>query len=141
MLEAKSGETAPSPRLKVKMQWQRPDWCKWVPLGSLQYVGDCTGSATGATSGTQQEVVPTGVDGAQYQLGSTSPMRAMLFRTSRRNSGSYGWLQELMPLGLPTFLAERGRLHRLRGFGSQFTCERNPTMRLSCQHLSAIQSL
>ena len=53
VLEAKSGETAPSPRLKVKMQWQRPDWCKWVPLGSLQYVGDCTGSATGATSGTQ----------------------------------------------------------------------------------------
>ena len=53
VLEAKSGETAPSPRLKVKMQMQRPDWCKWVPLGSLQYVGDCTGSATGATSGTQ----------------------------------------------------------------------------------------
>ena len=45
VLEAKSGETAPSPRLKVKMQWQRPDWCKWVPLGSLQYVGDCTGCA------------------------------------------------------------------------------------------------
>ena len=47
-LEAKSGETKPpSPRLKVKMQ--RPDWCKWVPLGSLQYVGDCTGSAIGAS--------------------------------------------------------------------------------------------
>jgi len=47
-LEAKSGETKPPPpRLKVKMQ--RPDWCKWVPLGSLQYVGDCTGSAIGAS--------------------------------------------------------------------------------------------
>mmetsp|Transcript_32822 Transcript_32822/g.70848 ORF Transcript_32822/g.70848 Transcript_32822/m.70848 type:complete len:80 (+) Transcript_32822:619-858(+) len=67
-------------------------------------------------------------------------VRAMLFRTSRRNSGSYGWLRELVPMGLPPFLAERGRLHRLRGFGSQLKCERNPTMRLSSQHLSA-QSL
>eukprot|EP00434_Breviolum_minutum_P018760 symbB.v1.2.016556.t1/scaffold1261.1/size128201/1 len=32
------------PRLKVRMQ--RPDWCKWVPLSSLQYVADCnTGAA------------------------------------------------------------------------------------------------
>ena len=32
------------PRLKVRMQ--RPDWCKWVPLSSLQYVADCnTGPA------------------------------------------------------------------------------------------------
>mmetsp|Transcript_29985 Transcript_29985/g.48426 ORF Transcript_29985/g.48426 Transcript_29985/m.48426 type:complete len:244 (+) Transcript_29985:52-783(+) len=52
VLEAKSEETAPSPRLKVKMQWQRPDWCKWVPLGSLQYVGDCTGGGViGAETG------------------------------------------------------------------------------------------
>eukprot|EP00434_Breviolum_minutum_P038309 symbB.v1.2.033976.t4/scaffold4304.1/size41633/1 len=43
-------ETMPSavqraqPRLKVRMQ--RPDWCKWVPLSSLQYVADCnTGAA------------------------------------------------------------------------------------------------
>ena len=45
--ESSEVETAASPRLKVKMQ--RPDWCKWVPLGSLQYVGECnSGSAVGA---------------------------------------------------------------------------------------------
>ena len=68
VLEAKeSEETAPSPRLKVKMQWQRPDWCKWVPLGSLQYVGECTGSAVGSTAGT------SGLFGCTYWCGWSPP--------------------------------------------------------------------
>ena len=38
--KTKSGKTG----LKVKMLDTRPDWCKWVPLSSLQYVGDCNGA-------------------------------------------------------------------------------------------------
>eukprot|EP00438_Fugacium_kawagutii_P008770 Skav211394 [mRNA] locus=scaffold1467:46509:47255:- [translate_table: standard] len=45
VLEEKSleAEVGPSPKLKVKML--QPDWCKWVPVSSLQYVGECNVAA------------------------------------------------------------------------------------------------
>jgi len=54
VLESKQSpeEAAPSPRLKVRMQ--RPSWCQWVPLGSLQYVGECN---TGSNIGTETTAI------------------------------------------------------------------------------------
>ena len=51
----------------------------------------------------------------------------MLFNTSRRtSSGSNGRLWTLVPMGVSSFLAVRGRLRRLRGFGK--SAERNPAI-------------
>ena len=44
--KTESGKTG----LKVKMLDTRPDWCKWVPLSSLQYVGDCNGAVPSPSS-------------------------------------------------------------------------------------------
>eukprot|EP00438_Fugacium_kawagutii_P019576 Skav228160 [mRNA] locus=scaffold439:74324:75986:+ [translate_table: standard] len=46
VLENKSSESevVPSPKLKVKTL--QPDWCKWVPVSSLQYVGECNVAPT-----------------------------------------------------------------------------------------------
>ena len=38
--------------LKVKMLDTRPDWCKWVPLSSQQYVGECNGAVPSPSSPT-----------------------------------------------------------------------------------------
>ena len=44
--KSKAGDENAKPEggLKLKSSFARPDWCKWVPWGSLQYVPDCNGS-------------------------------------------------------------------------------------------------
>mmetsp|Transcript_4420 Transcript_4420/g.5144 ORF Transcript_4420/g.5144 Transcript_4420/m.5144 type:complete len:171 (+) Transcript_4420:105-617(+) len=46
-----SGSKAAKTGLKVKALPAQPDWCRWVPLSSLQYVGECRGA--GGPTGTK----------------------------------------------------------------------------------------
>eukprot|EP00438_Fugacium_kawagutii_P019578 Skav228162 [mRNA] locus=scaffold439:196253:196996:+ [translate_table: standard] len=52
MVLTKQTETARSPKLKVKTG--QPDWCKWVPVGSWQYVGECNTAPTQTQADTNQ---------------------------------------------------------------------------------------
>lgn len=43
-----------SPLAKMKANTQTPDWCHWVPLSSLRYVSDCSGSSASPISSISQ---------------------------------------------------------------------------------------